>query len=102
MFVNIGVGFGKCHCHFKIEVCVVGEKDSLFVRLIQSTQPDPFDLLIALAAGVPVAVIPKDQAACAPRGYGEPTDTPLREALPSISIQCYRYKILSLSLRRCC
>lgn len=51
--------------------------DSLSVSMVKTTQPDPFDGLVALAARVPVAVISKDEPCRPSCRDGKPTDATL-------------------------
>lgn len=47
--------------------------------MVEPAEPDAFNLLVALAAGVAVAVISKDQASGAAGGDGEAADAALQD-----------------------
>ncbi len=51
--------------------------DSLSVSMVETTQPDPFDGLVALAARIPVTVISKDKPRRPSSRDGKPTDAKL-------------------------
>lgn len=53
------------------------QADSLSVNMVETAQPDPFDGLIALAACVPIAVIPEDEPRRPSSRDGKPTDATL-------------------------
>lgn len=65
------VGDGTCRLSVKKKA------DSLSVSMVETTQPDPFDGLVALATRVPVAVISEDEPRRPSSRDGKPTDATL-------------------------
>lgn len=52
---------------------------SLPVGVVEAAEPHAFDLLVALAAGVAVAVVAEDEASGAAGGDGEAADAALKD-----------------------